>query len=144
MPVDFLTAAQGQRYGRFAGEPTPEQLAKYFHLDEADRRCISRRHGEHNKLGFAVQLGTVRFLGTFLAQPAEVPPGVLAYLARQLDISDPACLGRYQDDARWRHVEEIREAYTPVTEQFFGAIMLCITFGLRGNPHGHDQRSNAG
>jgi TnpA family transposase len=111
MPVDFLTAAQEQCYGRFAGEPTPEQLAKYFHLDATDRRRISRRHGGHNKLGFAVQLGTVRFLGTFLAQPAEVPPGALAYLARQLDISDPACLAQYRDEARWRHVEEIREAY---------------------------------
>jgi hypothetical protein len=111
MPVDFLTAAQEQRYGRFAGEPTPQQLAKYFHLDETDRRRISRRHGDHNKLGFAAQLGTVRFLGTFLAQPTEVPRGALMYLARQLGISDPGCIRHYQDDARWRHVEEIRQAY---------------------------------
>ena len=111
MPVDFLTTAQEQRYGRFAGEPTWEQLAKYFHLDETDRRRISRRHRNHNKLGFAVQLATVRFLGTFLAQPTEVPSGAVTYLARQLEIPDPDCLRQYRDDARWRHVLEIRESY---------------------------------
>ena len=62
-----LRHEQGQCYGRFAGEPTQEQLAKYFHLDETERGCISRHHRNPNKLGFTVQQGTFRLLGTFLA-----------------------------------------------------------------------------
>ena len=112
MSVDFLTEEQERRYGRFAGEPTLEQLEKYFQLDfEARDFIAARAHGDENRLGLALQLGTVRFLGTFLPDPTDVPAGVVRYVASLLRI-DPAYLSAYGvSETRWDHTARIRERF---------------------------------
>ena len=73
MPVDFLTSEQKACDRQFSAEPNEVQLARYFHLDEADQAFINHRHGNQNCFGVALQLGCVRFLGTFMSNLQHVP-----------------------------------------------------------------------
>jgi Domain of unknown function (DUF4158)/Tn3 transposase DDE domain len=113
MAVDFLTAEQKARYGQFSGEPNEAQLARYFHLDEADLAFISARRGDQNRLGFALQLTSVRFLGGFPSDLALVPPNVQAFVARQLSIGDVAVLADYakRETTQREHAATIRKRY---------------------------------
>jgi Domain of unknown function (DUF4158) len=111
--MGFLTREQRQRYGNYESEPTPIQLARYFHLDDIDKKSVLIRRGNHNRLGFALQLVSVRFLGTFLDNPINVPPGVVIEIATQLGIFDIECLPRYLERplTRWEHQSEIKQYY---------------------------------
>jgi hypothetical protein len=105
----FLTAKQLAARCWFDGAPSSEELERFFFLDDEDRKIVAKRRGDANRLGFALQLTTVRFLGMFLDDPLDVPSVVLDELAAQLVIADPSCVKTYVERAntRWEHRREI-------------------------------------
>jgi TnpA family transposase len=110
MPVEFLTDDEAAAYGRYVGVPSRAELERVFFLDDEDRALIEHRRGDHMRLGFGLQLVTVRYVGMFLEDPLDVPVVVLDFVAEQLNIADPSCVKRYTERAKTRfdHQWEIR------------------------------------
>ncbi|WP_211880245.1 DUF4158 domain-containing protein [Pseudarthrobacter albicanus] len=78
MAGEHLTAPEEAAYGRYAHEaPDRPVLARFFFLDDLDRELVANRRGDHNRLGFGLQLVTVRHLGVFLDDPVDVPTAVV-------------------------------------------------------------------
>jgi hypothetical protein len=113
MPVEFLTDQEAAAYGSYQGVPSRPEMEKLFFLDAADKALIAKRRGDHNRLGFALQLTTVRYLGLFLPDPLTVPEEVVAYLAEQLAIEGPGCVAAYTQrrNTRFEHADEIKAEF---------------------------------
>ena len=112
MPTRCWGDVQRARYGRFPDAIGEDDIARCFHLDERDQAIITELRGAHNRLGFAAQLGAVRFIGIFPSETTAVPPVVLDALARQLAETPAASLDEYwRGRQSWRHVALIKERY---------------------------------
>ena len=82
-------------------------------LDDADRALISRHRGESSRLGFGVQLATVRMLGSFRPDPLDVPGALVTFVAGQLGVLEPSAINSYADRAKtpYEHQWEISQVF---------------------------------
>jgi len=78
---EYLSDEQARRYGAFVADPSPEELERFFFLDAKALELARTKRRRHNRLGWAVQWGTARMLGTFLEDPLDVPQVVIDYAA---------------------------------------------------------------
>jgi len=112
MPTRHLTDDQRRGFASFGGDPSGEQLARYFHLDRFDCDVIGRLRGDHNRLGFAVLLCSARFLGVFPNARDAIPASVLETLSHQLGIKQGVTLaGYFEGRTHERHVVLIRARF---------------------------------
>ena len=85
MPLDFLTQAERQRYQQLPA-PIPERdLRQYFHLSETDLAFVATFRGATSRLGMALHLGLLRYLGYLPdAWAVNVTAELRAFAAGQL------------------------------------------------------------
>ena len=79
-----LTPAE--RTSLLAFPTTNDKLIRHYTFSEFDLASIRQRRGNHNRLGFAVQLCYLRYPGFALPTQGEPPAPLLAFIGRQLHI----------------------------------------------------------
>jgi hypothetical protein len=135
VPVEFLTDAQSATYGCYACPPSVAELDRYFLLDDKARGLVESKRLPHTRLGYGVQLTTLLFIGTFLADPTDVPTEVVDYLAEQLDIADPSCVKAYRVREMTRLDARLHAEGYPVRDE--DAVRLSPYMRRHLNVHGH-------
>jgi Domain of unknown function (DUF4158) len=87
VPTGFLSDAERERLDSFPAQVVPGDIETYFTFSRADRRQIPRTASPPNRLGFALQRGSHRFLGFYPVDLGTVPEAVVTFMARQLDVA---------------------------------------------------------
>src|SRR5215510_5426269 len=101
MPVQLFTEAERARRNRFPDVIAYEDLVTFFTLSERDLRRIPRSRDPHHRLGYALQLCTLRFMGFVPDDLRSAPPDVVACVAHQLSV-DPDVRAAYGVRAQTR------------------------------------------
>jgi len=110
---NFLSPTHYEVYGQYNGNPSEAQLARYFYLDDFDREQMSQGRKSARRLGFALQLTSLRFLGTYPQDLSRIPTVVFVFIADQLDIKLKAAkLKQYSESQGfWTHQRQINQIY---------------------------------
>ena len=100
---------QTDRDSLFALPGSAAEWVRHYSLSDADHAIIEQHRGDHNRLGFAVQLCYLRYPGVVL-QPGECPdPDLLLFVANQLEI-EPKLWQKYskRPQTRYDHLAEFQ------------------------------------
>ncbi len=110
MPGQFLSQAEREQLQSFPEEITFQELITFFTLSDKDLTQVKKRSGDHNLLGFALQLGTLRYLSFIPDDFPQLPEAVVNYVAEQLNIA-PSVLSAYgeREQTRTNQLQEIQD-----------------------------------
>jgi uncharacterized protein DUF4158 len=96
MSTSFLTAAERDRWQHFPATIPQDDLAVYFLLSEDDQREVNRQREPCNRLGYALQLCALRYLGFVPTDFTGTPVVMVTFVADQLGLA-PRGLALYDN-----------------------------------------------
>ena len=110
MPVRPLTDAERSRLTGFPTELAEEELFSHFALSGPDRELLPSRAAPAVRLGFALSLCAVRYLGFCPDDLASAPESVLWYVGQQVG-APPEAIAQYglRGQTRSDHLKLVHE-----------------------------------
>jgi hypothetical protein len=90
LPISFLTPAERERLSRFPGQLPDDDLFVFFRLSDDDHRVINHQREDSTRLGFALQLCALCYLGFAPDDLSTAPWEAVVYVARQLHVPPEA------------------------------------------------------
>jgi TnpA family transposase len=128
----FISLSDRENLNRFPSDTPEDVLIAFFTLSTVDKELIFNHRGDHNRLGFALQLCTLRYLGYCPDDFIHITQTVTGYLAKQLDILSPVPLilqyGQ-REHTRTDHLQEIVAfvGYNKAAQTDFDALEEWLT-----------------
>jgi TnpA family transposase len=81
---ELLTQAQHLRFAEIPANLDDRLMARQHTLSKKELATIRKRRGPENRLGFAVQLALLKFIGRPLRPARQVPEKIGCYVAAQM------------------------------------------------------------
>jgi Domain of unknown function (DUF4158) len=109
VPGRVFTESERKRLDVFPSEIAELDLIRYFTLSGSDLEFVRKQRGDHNRLGFALQLCGLRYLGFCPDDLVTAPPAAITFVADQLQVT-PAALRTYgvRPQTRTGHLQQIQ------------------------------------
>jgi hypothetical protein len=103
---EILTSSQRMQLLVFSDDEG--ELIRRYTLAKADLAFVRQHRGDHNRLGIAIQMCSLRFPGRVLAENERPPDRLLNLMATQLGISIGAWnIYAQRDETRREHLLEL-------------------------------------
>ena len=87
MPASIFSETELARLASFPEEIPGDDLIRAFTLTGADRDLVAIRRGAANRLGLALQLCALRYLGFVPRHLSAAPRSAACFIADQLEVS---------------------------------------------------------
>lgn len=110
MPGKFLTSVERERLNKFPEEISSADIFAFFRLSECDIAQLPMKSKNYNRLGFALQLCTLRYLGFCPDDLMTAPLSVISYVANQIDVdADVISFYSQREQTRTEHLTKISD-----------------------------------